>query len=216
MSSKNEGAKIRVMIVDDHPKMRDALRTTISLEPDLMVAAEAASGQAAIDSLAAAKPDVILMDGSMPEMNGMETTRRLRQLQPDVRIIGLTLYEQSSYLEEMIGAGANGYVLKTGSPSEIVKAIRAVATGGTYFDRSIPRRPSAAAREQMPTRELSAEEFAVARLLANGRSKGEIARSLGLSMTELESRRAAAMSKLGLRTRAELVRLASERGWVGA
>jgi DNA-binding NarL/FixJ family response regulator len=214
MSETKRGAPIRVMIVDDHPMMREALRTTIALEPDLVLAAEAEGGQAAIDSLARVKPDVILMDGSMPEMNGMETTRRLRQLQPDLKIIGLTLYEQPTYLEEMIEAGASGYVLKTGSPAEIVKAVRTVAGGGTYFDQSIPRPASAAGPERAPTGALSDEELAVTKLLAHGRSKGEIAESLGLSSAEVDARRAAAMEKLGLRSRAELVRVAKERGWL--
>ena len=214
MSEKSENGKIRVMIVDDHPMMRNALRTIISMEPDFVLAAEADSGQAAIDSLVAAKPDVILMDGSMPEMNGMETTRRLRKLQPDLKIIGLTLYEQTTYLEEMIEVGARGYVLKTGSPGDIVTAVRAVAAGGTYFDSSIPRRVSGSGRSRRPTGELSAEELAVAKLLANGQTKTEIAESLGLSVAQVDARRAAAMRHLGLRNRTELVRVARKRGWL--
>ena len=214
MKERAENGKVRVMIVDDHPMMRKALRAIISLEPDLVVAAEAGSGQAAIDSLASARPDVVLMDGSMPLMNGMETTRRLRQLQPDLKIIALTLYEQTTYLEEMIALGARGYVLKTGSPSEIIKAVRVVAAGGTYFDQSIPRQVSASGRDRIPAAELSDEELGVARQLANGRTKQEVAESLGLSLAEVEARRIGAMSKLGLRNRAELVRVAAERGWL--
>jgi len=214
MSKKTAAAKIRIMIVDDHPMMRNALRATIGCEPTFVVAAEAESGQAAIDALDSAKPDVVLMDGSMPGMNGMETTRRLRQLQPDLKIIGLTLYEQTTYLEEMIEVGARGYVLKTGSPANIVEAIRAVAAGGTYFEPSIPRHTNPATCGQMPREELTGEELAVAKLLANGRSKKETAESLGLSAAEVETRRAAMMGKLGLRNRAQLVRLASERGWL--
>ena len=214
MRAKSENGRIRVMIVDDHPTMREALRAIMKLEPDLIVAAEAESGRAAIALLARAKPDVVLMDGSMPAMNGMEATRRLRELQPDLKIIGLTLYEQTTYLEEMIEVGASGYVLKTGSPSEIVKAVRIVAAGGTYFDQSIPRHARASGRKQMSTGELSEEELTVAKLLANGRSKSEIAGLLGLSPAEVERRRSAAMGRLGLRNRAELVRVATERGWL--
>jgi len=209
-------AKIRVMLVDDHPVMREALRAIISAQPDLTIVAEADGGQAAIDLLEDARPEVVLMDGSMPEMNGMETTRRLRQLLPDLKVIGLTLYEQTTYLEEMIEAGASGYVLKTGSPSEIVQAVRAVARGGTYFAPSIPRRVPAAAAQPAATGELSTDELAVAKLLANGRTNREIASSLGLSLAVVETRRAAAMNKLGLRTRAELVRVATKRAWLEA
>jgi two-component system response regulator NreC len=205
--------KIRVMVVDDHPLMRRALRTIINSEPDLVVAAEAGSGRAAIDLLERSRPDVVLMDGSMPEMNGMETTRQLKQLQPDVKVVGLTLYEQSSYLEEMISVGASGYVLKTGAPSDIIKALHAVNEGGTYFDRSIPRFSATPAQRSHVVVKLDADELAVARLLADGQTNGEIAASLGISLSLVEGRRTAAMQKLGLRSRAELVRLASERHW---
>ena len=214
MKTIKKNGKIRVMIVDDHPIMREALRGIISLEPDLVIAAEARSGQEAIDSISQAKPDVILMDGSMPRMNGMETTRRLRQLQPDLKIIALTLYEQTTYLEEMVAGGASGYVLKTGSPAEIIAAVRTVAAGGTYFEQSIPRRESASQRNLGPTQELSDEELSVAKLLARGQTKTETSESLGLNLAEVEARRTAVMGKLGLRTRAELVRVARERGWL--
>jgi two-component system, NarL family, response regulator NreC len=214
MKNQNRSGKIRVMIVDDHPVMRNALRTIISLESDFVVAAEAESGPAAIDSLARVQPDVVLMDGSMPEMSGMEAARRLRELRPDLKIIGLTLYEQTSYLEEMIAVGASGYVLKTGSPSDIVEAVRTVARGGTYFDPSIPRRASGATHEPTATAELTAQELAVAKCLANGRTKAEIAESLGKNLSEIEAGRKAAMAKLGLRSRAELVRVAKKSGWL--
>jgi DNA-binding NarL/FixJ family response regulator len=206
--------KIRVMIVDDHELMRDALAAIVSLDPDLLIAAAVESGQAAIDSLSRTYPDVVLMDGSMPGMNGMETTRRLRALQPGLKIIGLTLYDQTTYLEEMIEVGASGYVLKTSPPAEIVQAVRTVAGGGTYFDRSIPRRTSATVRGLMPIGELNSEELAVAKLLAGGRTKNEIAESLGVGIAEVETRRSAAMGKLGLHSRAQLVRIANERGWL--
>ena len=210
--SKRE--KIGVMIVDDHPVMRMALRTVIGAEPDLTIVAEADCGQSAIDLLAQAKPDVVLMDGSMPEMTGMEATRRLRELQPTLKVIGLTLYEESSYLDEMAEVGASGYVLKTGAPSQIVEAIRIVARGGTFFEPTLPRRVTGSAPERATTGELSADELAVVKLVANGQSNAEIVDSLGLSLPEVETRRNAAMKKLGLRTRAELVRVAAESNWL--
>ncbi|MEO8440839.1 MAG: response regulator transcription factor [Spartobacteria bacterium] len=209
--------QIRVMLVDDHPVMRKALRSIIDAQPDLIVVADADGGQAALDLLERARPDVILMDGSMPDMTGIETTRRLKQLQPDVKVVGLTLYEQSSYLEEMAALGACGYVLKTGSPSKIVDAVRTAAAGGTYFDPSIPRR---AAAEAVSTgsdgEELTVEELAVAKFLAAGRSNAEIASSLGSDLPAVRTLRAAAMKKLGLQSRAQLVRLAGERHWLVA
>ena len=139
MSEKSENGKIRVMIVDDHPMMRNALRTIISMEPDFVLAAEADSGQAAIDSLVAAKPDVILMDGSMPEMNGMETTRRLRKLQPDLKIIGLTLYEQTTYLEEIGERTGNNFGLTGLASSAKIIPVRVLDSEGFGTARDIAR-----------------------------------------------------------------------------
>ena len=214
MKSKRTAGQIRVMLVDDHEMMRDALRNIIVLEPDLNVVAEVGSGRKAINSLRRANPDVVLMDASMPEMNGMETTRRLRKLRPTLKIIGVTLYEQTTYLDEMIEAGASGYVLKSGAPSEIIKAIRMVAKGGTYFAFSVPRRATPSDGEKLSERELSAEELAVVKLVAWGMTKTEVASSLNVSVGEVDAQRAGAMRKLGLRNRAELVRVANKRGWL--
>jgi DNA-binding NarL/FixJ family response regulator len=215
MKKKNNQseAKIRVMLVDDHTGMREALRKFINLEPDLTVVGEAANGYAALDLITRTAPDVILMDGSMPEMNGIETTRRLRQLQPAVRIIGLTLYEDSTYLEDMIAAGAKGYVLKTGAPATVVEAIRAVAAGRTYFDENIPRRSSARAHNHPVIEELNADELAIMKRIADGQTKAEIAADLEISMPALERHRTAAMKKLNVRSRAELARVAAVRQW---
>lgn len=195
------------MLVDDHSGMREALRKIINSEPDLTVVAEANGGRTALELLGRSKPDVILMDGSMPEMNGIETTRQLKQLHSAVRIIGLTLYEEATYLEEMVAAGASGYVLKAGEPANVVKAIRAVAAGGTYFDKVVPRRSSAGMQNRPLLGQLTADELAVMKLLADGQTNAEIAADLELALPIVERHRAAAMKKLGLRSRAELVRL---------
>jgi DNA-binding NarL/FixJ family response regulator len=209
VKKKNNQAKkkIRVMLVDDHSGMREALRKIINSEPDLTVVAEANGGRAALELLGRSKPDVVLMDGSMPEMNGIETTRQLKQLHSAVRIIGLTLYEEATYLEEMVAAGASGYMLKAGEPANVVKAIRAVAAGGTYFDKAVPRRSSAGMQNRPLLRQLTADEMAVMKLLADGQTNAEIAADLELALPVVERHRAAAMKKLGLRSRAELVRL---------
>ena len=205
-------AKIRVLLVDDHAGMRDALRTFINLQPDLAVVAEA-DGHSALDVFARTTPDVVLMDGSMPGKNGIEVTHELRQLQPAVRIIGLTLYESSTYLEDMIAAGAKGYVLKTGAPTNVAEAIRAVAAGRTYFDENIPRRSSASAQRQSVVDDLNAEELAVLKRVANGQTNDEIAADLEVPMLAVERRRTAAMKKLNVRSRAELARVAALHRW---
>ena len=211
---KNQSeAKIRVLLVDDHAGMRDALRTFINSEPDLAVVAEAASGHSALDEFRRATPDVVLMDGSMPGKSGIEVTRELRQFQPAVRVIGLTLYESSTYLEDMIAAGAKGYVLKTGTPTNVAEAIRAVAAGRTYFDENIPRRSSASAQNQPLADDLSADELAVLKRVANGQTNDEIAADLEITLLVVEKRRTAAMKKLNVRSRAELARVAALRQW---
>src|SRR6476660_2289661 len=153
---KQSEAKTRVLLVDDHAGMRDALRKFINLQPDLSVVAEA-DGHTALDVFARTKPDVVLMDGSMPGKNGIEVTRELKQVDHAVKVIGLTLYDSSAYLEDMSAAGAKGYVLKTGAATHVAEAIRAVAAGITYFDESIPRRPSASAKIQPVAEDLSTD-----------------------------------------------------------
>jgi DNA-binding NarL/FixJ family response regulator len=209
---KQTAAKIRVLLVDDHAGMRDALRTFINLQPDLAVVAEA-DGHSALDVFARTTPDVVLMDGSMPGKNGIEVTHELRQLQPAVRVIGLTLYESSTYLEDMITAGAKGYVLKTGAPTNVAEAIRAVAAGRTYFDENIPRRSSASTQTQPVVDDLSADELAVLKRVANGQTNEEIAADLEVTLPAVERRRTAAMKKLNVRSRAELARVAALRRW---
>ena len=206
-----EGKKIRVMLVDDHAGMRHAVRTIIDSEPDLTVVGEADSGHNARDLFRRTTPDVVLMDGSMPQMNGIEATRQLRQLQPAAKIIALTLYEEATYLEEMIAAGASGYVLKTGALANLLKAIRAVASGSTYFDENVdvPHRASPAAKDTRAVGQLSKNELAIMKRVADGQTNAEIAAELDLALAAVERHRARAMKKLNLRSRAELARVAA-------
>jgi DNA-binding NarL/FixJ family response regulator len=215
MKKKQRPEKIRVMLVDDHAPLREALRKVINLERDLEVVAEADGGPAALQLLRRINADVVLMDGSMPGMNGIETTRGLKRLQPKAKIIGLTLYGESTYLEEMVAAGASGYVIKTGAPENLINAIRIINDGGTYFDPAVPRhRSTATAAPPSAIEELTAGELAVAKLIANGQTNSEIAMSLGLKLKTVDARRITAMKKLGLRSRAGLVRVAAERNWL--
>ena len=216
MKKKNNkrNAKIGVMIVDDHAGMREALRMIVNSEPDLAVVAEAESGRSAIDLLRHTKADVVLMDGSMPEMNGIEATRQLTHLQPGLKIIGLTLYQEAAYLEEMIAAGARGYVSKTGDPTNVAKAIRTVAADETYLDQSVFRRSSPTPQDRPVTGELTAVEIAVLKRLANGQTNAEIAADMNLTLSAVQTHRTTGMKKLNLRSRAELTRVAAARQWL--
>jgi len=212
---KNQSdAKIRVMLVDDHAGMREALRKVINSTSDLAVVAEADGGRSAVDLLQRVNADVVLMDGSMPEMSGMETTYLLKRLQPSVKVIGLTLYEEATYVEEMVAAGASGYVLKTGQTEKLIKAIRVVAAGDTYFEKFVPPRFPQTRQDQTRTDQLSAEELTIVKRVADGYTNAEIAADLRLDDAEVAKHRAAAMKKLNVRSRAELVRLATQRQWL--
>ncbi len=202
------------MLVDDHEFMRETLQSIINSQPDLTVAAEANSGPRALEVIGDVKPDVVLMDGSMPEMNGIEATRRLKRLAPKVRIIGLSLYEQSTYLEEMVAVGASGYLLKTSRPENVIEAVREVAAGGTYFDAAIPTRSAAKTKRRLVAGDLRPDELAVAKRVAAGQTNAEISTTLNLTLKEVEKHKKAAMQKLGVHTRAELVRIAAERHWL--
>lgn len=199
--------------MDDHAGMRDALRTFINSEPDLAVVAEAESGPIALDLFRRTAPDVILMDGSMPEMSGIKATYQLKQLEPNVKIIGLTLHDSSTYMEDMVAAGAKGYVSKAGAPDMVADAIRAVAAGRTYFDKKILRRSSAVVQNEPEIEELGAEELAVAKRLADGYTNAEIAADLELTVPVVESHKATAMKKLNVHSRAELARVAALHQW---
>jgi len=195
--------------------LRNTLRNLINREPDLEVVGEANGGQAALQLFPRVNPDVTLMDGSMPDMSGIETTRQLKQIQPNAKIIGLTFYGESTYLEEMAAVGASGFLVKSGEPENVMNAIRIVSAGGTYFDPAIPHPPAPAMRAAASaTERLSTDELAVAKLLSNGRTNAEIAVLLGLKIPAVEKLRAAAMKKLGLRSRAGLVRMAAKRHWL--
>ena len=206
-------AKIRVLLVDDHAGMREVLRSFINSQPDLMVVAEAGSGSTALEEFRRTTPDVVLMDGSMPGKNGILVTHELTQLQPQVKIIGLTFYESSAYVEDMVAAGAKGYVSKTGEPTKVAEAIRAVAAGKTYFKENILRRSPASPHRPSMMDELSEEELAIVKRLVEGQTNSEIAAALGLAVPVVEKHRSAAMKKLNVRTRAELTRVAALQQW---
>ncbi|HEX5491989.1 MAG TPA: response regulator transcription factor [Candidatus Udaeobacter sp.] len=212
---KNQSdGKIRVMLVDDHAGIREALRRVINSTSDLAVVAEADGGRSAVDLLQRVNADVVLMDGSMPEMSGMETTYLLKRLQPSVKVIGLTLYEEATYVDEMVAAGASGYVLKTGETESLMKAIRVVAAGDTYFEKLVSPRFSENKQDETATAELSAEELTVVKRVADGYTNAEIAADSRLEVADVDRHRTAAMKKLNVRSRAELVRVARRRHWL--
>jgi two-component system, NarL family, response regulator NreC len=212
--------KVRVLVADDHKVVRDGLRLLINGQKDLRVVGEAADGKEALEQARALKPDVVVMDLSMPRLNGLQATERLRAEQPAVKVVALTLHEDATYLLQLCQAGAAGYVLKRSAGDDLIQAIRAVAAGELHFDPAVANQAlraqvgEPATRAGRPAAELSEREKQVLTLLAWGYSNKETAGHLKLSTKTVETYRLRVAEKLGLRSRTEIVRYALRQGWL--
>jgi DNA-binding NarL/FixJ family response regulator len=213
--------KLRVLLADDHAMLREGLAMLIGGQADMEVVAQAENGRDAVRLACDEKPDVAVLDVSMPEMGGAEAAEAIRKECPQVRVLALTRHADQAYVRRLLQAGAAGYVLKKGAADALINAIRVVAKGGTYVEpqlagallqRTFGRTPAEAAAEQAPM--LSAREEEVLRSIAWGRSNKEIAAELGLSIKTVESYKAVALEKLQLRNRSDIVRYAVTRGWL--
>ena len=208
---------IRILIADDHGVLRAGLRAVLNAEPDMTVVAEAGDGPTALRLATELCPDILLLDISMPGMNGVEVTRQLKKAQPDVRALILTLHEDEGLLQEAIQAGASGYIVKRAVESELISAIQAVYRGDIYIHPAMTRAllkdvsPSLVT-DQEPTEPLSPREVEVLRLVADGHTNRQIAEMLHVSVRTVESHRANLMGKLELSSPAQLVRYALEHG----
>lgn len=211
-------AETSVLIVDDHAVLRSGLRLLLEAQPDLTVVGEA---EDALSGLALAKelqPDVVLMDISMPGQSGLDSLPRLRHVAPASQVLVLTMHDDEGYLRRALQAGAAGYVLKKAADSELIAAVRAVARGEVYvhpaFTRNLLRDylPESGSPVTDPWLGLSDREREVLTLVALGHTAAEIAERLSLSAKTVETYRARGMDKLGLRSRAALVRFALSRG----
>jgi len=215
--------RIRVLITDDHTLFRSGLRLLLSNEPDIAVVGEAGDGAEAIRLARTLRPDVVLMDITMPGMSGLDATRAIRQDLPEVRVLILTMHEDEGYLRESLRAGASGYVLKRAAATELPAAIRAAWRGEAFIYPSLTRalvRAYLEAVGRMPPEQvvraafdgLTERELTVLRLLALGCTNQEVADLLVLSVKTVETHRARIMDKLGLKSRADLVRYAIRKG----
>lgn len=211
---------LRIVIADDHATVRQGLKLLIDSQPDMGVVGEAADGEGVIQQAEALRPDIVVMDISMPGMNGLMATRTLKRAQPHVAIIALTRHDDETYLDELLRAGASGYVLKQSAPLEFIQAIRAVAAGGVYLDRAMTSRVAdgllagnvVAANEPRPM--VTERESEVLRLTAVGHSNKEIAAQLKISVKTVEAHKANAMRKLGLTGRVDIIRYGVLQGWL--
>jgi DNA-binding NarL/FixJ family response regulator len=212
--------KIRILLVDDHAVLRAGLRALIATQGDMEIVGEAGEGEEAVRQAAALRPDLAIVDLTMPGLGGLKAIERVRQASPTTRVLVLTMHDVPAYLRAALDAGAAGYVVKRAADSELLAGIRDVHRGRTVLDPRLAaqavqggsrRRPGAAAA----TAALSPREREVLELVAQGYTNQQIADRIGLSVKTVETYRARLIEKLGLQSRAELVRYALDSGLLG-
>lgn len=210
--------RIRILLADDHIIVRDGLRSLLEEQTDMEIVAEAADGLEAMHATAESEPDVVVMDASMPNLNGIESTRRIREKYPKVRILCLSMHSESRFVSAMLQAGASGYLLKDCASEELVRAIRTVMTGQVYLSPSIGN----VVAEQFQLGKLGAfseahsvlteRERMVLQLLAEGNSTKAIGARLNLSTKTVATHREHIMDKLGIKSIAGLTKYAIQHG----
>ncbi len=209
---------IRVLLADDHVLLRQGLKTLLDVEPDIEVVGQAGSGDEVLTRASELKPDIVLMDVSMPSGGGIRATSQIRREHPEVRVLGLSRHLDPGYVRRLLDAGASGYVVKRASAAELLNAIRSVSAGGRYVDPSLAplldQTRQQALRGAVVRSTLTARETEVLRLIARGRSNRDIGAALNISIKTVEYHKARCADKLDLRSRADIVRYAISQGWM--
>lgn len=214
--------RLRILLAEDHEIVREGIKLLINTQTDMEVIGEASDGDAAIKKARELTPDVVVMDISMPELNGLKATRKLKKLSPNIKILTLTRHTDDAYLKELIQAGANGYVLKQSAPTQLINAIRAVGQGDFYLDPALTKKvfTDYAGKNAVqtlrgePKADLTSRESETLRLIALGYSNKEIAAQFNKSVKTIEAHKANAMKKLGICSRTDIVRYAILKGWM--
>ena len=212
--------KLRIMLADDHETVREGLKLIVNAQEDMEVVGEASDGLEAVAQARKILPDVLVMDISMPRLNGLKATERLKEVCPYIKVLTLSRHADDGYIQQLLRAGASGYVLKQSASTELIHAIRAVADGGRYLDPKLAAKAMDAysARAGAPRGEakgaLTDRESEVLRYIALGYSNKEIAARLALSVKTIEVHKANAMRKLNITSRIDLVRFAILQGWL--
>ncbi len=212
--------KLRIFLAEDHVMVRTGLKTLIDAEKDMEVVGEASDGTTAVKKASELRPDVAVMDISLPQLSGTQATQQLKQSCPEVHVLALTVHEDKSYLREVLEAGASGYVLKRAAAEDLIRAIRLVAGGNVYLDPhmagsivgTLMRKRSP--KQLVQGNQLSDREMEVLRLIAKGYSNKEIAGQLNLSVKTIETYKTRSMDKIGLHSRTDIVRYAYHQGWL--
>jgi DNA-binding NarL/FixJ family response regulator len=211
--------KLRIVLVDDHKVLREGLRMVLDREPNLEVVGEAGDGLTALHVTRELRPDVVVMDISMPGVNGLKATEMLKTEVPATKVLILTRHTDSSYVQELLRSGASGYLLKQSASEELVRAIRRVAAGHPYLDPAVTEQvvgsiAAGAPRGASGAKSLSRREKDVLRFVALGFLTKEVAAHLRISIKTVETHKANAMSKLGMGSRIDIVRYAVLHGWL--
>jgi two-component system response regulator NreC len=211
---------IRVLIADDHTIVRSGIRLLMESQADIEVVGEALNGEEAVKMVSDLQPDVVLMDISMPNLDGMEATRRIVEQWSQVKVLVLTMHRAEEYFFEMLKAGASGYILKAAETSELINAVRVVARGEIYLYPSMAQKLvkdylNLVEGDHEQDTPLSPREEQILELLVDGYTNSEIADKLVLSASTVHTHRYNIMNKLGLTSRHELIQYARERGLLG-
>jgi two-component system response regulator NreC len=213
-------SKIRLVLADDHAVVRTGLRMLLEAQPDMEIVAEAQSGREAVDKARSLKPDVVLMDIQMPDMNGIDATREIKLVAPGTAVLALTMHEDDQYFFEMLHAGASGYVPKRAAPDELVSAIRTVGRGEVFLYPTLATRlvrdflKRSDEENPLEEGELTPREREVLTLIAEGLSNNEIADRLVISAKTVDRHRENIMHKLNMHSRIELVKYAIRTGLI--
>jgi two-component system, NarL family, response regulator NreC len=208
--------KTRILLADDHALVRQGFRMILSAEPDMEIVGEAANGRDTIELAEKLKPDLVVMDVAMPELNGIEATRRLAEACPRTRVLALSMHKDSVYVREILRAGARGYLLKDAFDHDLVDAVRAVAGGQGYLSPSVSEAVLSDYRKHVsdPLDLLTSREREILQMLAEGKTNKDIAKLLNLSVYTVDAHRGRLMEKLNLHSIGELVRFAVRNGLI--
>ncbi len=208
--------KIRILLADDHAVVRQGFKMILAAQPDMEIVGEAGNGREAVDLAGQLQPDVIVMDVAMPELNGIEATRRVADLSPRSRVLALSMHKDSVYVREILRAGARGYLLKDSISSDLLAAVRAVARGEGYLSPGVSDAVLNDYRRHVtdPVDLLTSREREVLQMIAEGKTNKDIATILNLSEYTVDAHRGRIMEKLNLHSATDLVRFAVRAGMV--
>jgi DNA-binding NarL/FixJ family response regulator len=208
--------RIRILLADDHAVVRQGFKMILGAQPDMEIVGEAGNGREVIELAEKLRPDVVVMDVAMPELNGIEATRRVTEAVPHTRVIALSMHKDSVYVREVLRAGARGYLLKDSGAGDLVSAVRAIAQGEGYLSPAVSNAVLDDYRRHVtnPIDLLSTREREVLQMLAEGKTNKEIAGILNLSVYTVDAHRGRIMEKLNLHSINELVRFAVRNGLI--